>query len=87
MTTQAPMLPVNVQRDEDAAFSEAWRRVEAALPDGAWFDLSRYTSDRSRAVAYLGTGYDNLTLSSPSFSKATPTEALTALAEALEQRA
>lgn len=44
--TEKPLLPVHVQRDEDAALGAAWRRCEAATRKwGAGHSLSLATSD------------------------------------------
>ena len=77
------MTPALIQQREDAALGAAWRRCEAALPEG-WF--GPYIEPQWRAWAVepsfgavseglVGNGYGP-----------TPTEALTALAEALEAK-
>ena len=78
------LLPVNVQRDEDAALGEAWRRVEAAIPDGWQFRgiARQFGDDDWRAWAVVKHGPAEII----DCGETTALEALTSLAEALEAR-
>lgn len=73
--------PTVAPGERGTGMEAAWARVEAALPagDGVWFDLSCYSAKNHRAVAYLvcGTVASNV-------GHRTPTDALNALADALE---
>lgn len=74
-----PFVPVNVQRDEDAALGAAWRRAEAALREGDLLVLhakSQYLPAEARCLRFPDGDLSRLA--------ATAVEALNALADALE---
>ena len=81
---RADLLPVDVQIREDAALGAAWRRCETALPEGhigpevgpASVQLRRWTA---RSHGHIP---GSLTM----VFGDTPTDALNALADALEAR-
>lgn len=70
------------QRREDEALGAAWRRAEAAIPEG-WYGLSLLKRQRGYEVFVLPPA-DRMGVWS--LSGATPTEALDALTAKLEAR-
>lgn len=81
--TRTALHPVNVQRDEDAALGAAWRRCEEAAPRFWAIRLTR-AGRQDEYIAWvshsLRPGHGGRVTGD------TPTQALTALAEALEAR-
>ena len=71
------------QNREDQALGAAWRRCEAALPEDFGFSLRRGLPFDGLYHSWAYRFGGNL---QPMVVGATPTEALTALAEALEAR-
>ena len=93
------LLPADVQQRADAELGSAWRRVEAALPEG-WtlYDLTSYHYDSdcgtewpdgewtATAGLWSGGAYGGHFSPGKRGTGATPTEALEALLTALEER-
>jgi hypothetical protein len=78
------MTAVHIQLREDAALGAAWRRCEAALPEGSVLslDLDTFLQLLPPYDASVRNGHDTVL----GTTGQTPTEALEALAEALEAR-
>ena len=84
----APLLPADVQRAEDQAFGEAFRRAVAAMPFGWSGPAFAFGPRVKAAVAPPQTAMSFILFETP-IEREGPdaTAALTALAEALEARA
>ena len=87
----ANLLPVDVQIREDAALGAAWRRCQAALPEEWTLTLGDWSAERHRTEPFFEANAEPLYGPRPSDetifrTASTPTDALSALVDALEAR-